>query len=81
MKTEKSMKHITVEEFLDTIEEKRYKIKSSGKSGFHTIMDGKDVPFSFKSDTVDDIIAYEDGSFRVSYGVGEESYIFREIKE
>jgi len=80
MKTEKNMKHITVEEFFEMIERKKYKIQSFGKSGFHTIMNGKDVSFSFRSDTVEDVIAYEDGNFKVSYGA-EEHYMFREIKE
>ena len=78
---EKKVNHITPEEFLNRINGKEYEIKSSRLSGLHVILSGKDVPLSFRTDTMEDIIARADGSFRVSYGAEVESFIFRELRK
>ncbi len=78
---EKKVNHITAEEFLNRIKGKEYEIKSSSPSGINTVLSGEDVPLSFRTDTIEDIIAHVDGSFRVSYGAGIESFTFREVKK
>lgn len=82
MNSTKNMKQITVEEFLEATKgEKRYKFRSSDLSGVCAIIKGDDISLSFRMDTVDEIIAYEDGSFKLSYGAGSPQYTFRKVKE
>lgn len=73
------MKKITVVEFLAKTKGKNYKLKNSDMPELVSEIEGNDIPKSFRMDTVEQILSYDNGGFVLDYGKKVPRYWFGEI--